>query len=1086
MSRVTEGQRYFRRGAVRIESLQADAVFARVQGSRPAPYDVRVEWQLATGSTGVRVACTCPNFDDSGVCKHIWALLHAIDATVEDPVPGRQFLRLVRAPELIGRAAPAGVGSTPAVGEAPAWMLPLQELGAKPSRRRTRSTQPEIDAAAATDVLWYIIDVPMSHAHGDLTVQFYTVHSGRGGTAEGRFVRAGLPFLHTLHDLEDRSLVALLVGSQPSEERVSYLASARDRTGYRIDGALGAGFLPRLFATGRVGLRREVTQGEPEIERPLTWDTGDPWSFQLELVEQQGGKSLRFAGTLVRGGQEIDLSAPLLVLAQGYVLFRDTLARLDERACAAFDWIALLRRKEPVVIPAADRDRLVELLARLPDVPHIVWPEGFAWQVRAGEPRGIVEVSANGAAAGRVVRAQLVLDYGGRRLDLGHDDLGVVDPATRTWLRRSPEREDEIVQRLAALDLPGAQRAGLRRGEMRIERAALPHVVSLLRDAGWDVQAQGRTLRPVTGWTFGVTSGIDWFDVDARCDYADTHVALPEILRAVARGESFVSLGDGTLGMLPEDWLARFAPLMQLGESQADNIRFVHSQAALLDALLAEQDAGAALAVDAGFTAARQRLRAFDGVRPRAAPARFTGELREYQQVGLGWLGFLREFGIGGCLADDMGLGKTVQVLALLEQVREEMARGGARRPSLVVVPSSLVHNWIAEAARFTPDLRLVDYTGPERHARRAALAGADLVVTTYGVLRRDAVRLRDIEFEYAILDEAQAIKNATSLSAKASRLLRARHRLAVTGTPVENHLGELWSLFEFLNPGMLGRATLFGRVGRDLAGGVEPEWLVRALRPYILRRTKERVLAELPAKTEQTLYCEMDRKQRRLYDELRDHYRRSLGQRIESQGLARSKMHVLEALLRLRQVACHPGLVDPERAGDASAKLETLFAQLEEVLAEGHKALVFSQFTRLLAIVRTQLEARGIVYEYLDGRTRDRAARVARFQSDAACGVFLVSLKAGGQGLNLTAADYVFLLDPWWNPAVEAQAIDRTHRIGQTRRVFAYRLLCKDTVEDKIAELQAHKRRLAASILTDEASFLRRLTAADLRLLLG
>ena len=349
-------------------------------------------------------------------------------------------------------------------------------------------------------------------------------------------------------------------------------------------------------------------------------------------------------------------------------------------------------------------------------------------------------------------------------------------------------------------------------------------------------------------------------------------------------------------------------------------------------------------------------------------------------------------------------------------------------------------------------------------------------------------VHLREHSFDYVILDEAQAIKNATTASAKAVRLLRGRHRLALSGTPIENHVGELWSLFDFLNPGLLGTAQAFktATVGQTRAEREDLALVTRALRPLILRRTKAQVEPELPPRTEQTIQCELDAPQRRFYDELRTHYRTMLIARVARTGLAKSKMQVLEALLRLRQVACHPGLVDSRRIDEPSAKFDVLLPQLIEVVEEGHKALVFSQFTSFLALLRSRLEDAGLSYEYLDGRTRDRAARVERFNTDPDCRVFLISLKAGGLGLNLTTADYVFLLDPWWNPAVEAQAIDRAHRIGQDKHVFAYRLIAKDTVEEKVAELQQSKRELADAILTADPALIRNLSADDLEWLLS
>ena len=460
---------------------------------------------------------------------------------------------------------------------------------------------------------------------------------------------------------------------------------------------------------------------------------------------------------------------------------------------------------------------------------------------------------------------------------------------------------------------------------------------------------------------------------------------------------------------------------------------------------------------------------------------------RRYQRDGLGWFSFLREFDFGGCLADDMGLGKTVQVLALL-QSRKDHRSGDQHRPSLAIVPKSLVFNWSDEASRFCPQLRVLNYTGASRKEDLENIHQADLVLTTYGTLRRDIVELKEYEFDYVILDEAQAIKNHQSQAAKACRLLRGEHRLAMSGTPIENHLGELWSLFEFLNPGMLGSSSAFQVLSREARKGDQDslQLLSQALRPFILRRTKEQVLDDLPEKVEKTLSCELTGTQRKQYDELRSYYRAHLNKEIKKNGLNKSKFHVLEALLRLRQAACHPGLIDEAKVDDISAKQEMLLEQIHNVIAEGHKALVFSQFTSLLAIMRRQLDKDEIIYEYLDGKTRKRESAVKRFQSDPDCKLFLISLKAGGHGLNLTAADYVFILDPWWNPAVEAQAIDRAHRIGQKRKVFAYRLICRDTVEEKIVRLQNEKRELADAIVGANESMMRSLSADDLQILLS
>jgi SNF2 family DNA or RNA helicase len=420
-------------------------------------------------------------------------------------------------------------------------------------------------------------------------------------------------------------------------------------------------------------------------------------------------------------------------------------------------------------------------------------------------------------------------------------------------------------------------------------------------------------------------------------------------------------------------------------------------------------------------------------------------------------------------------------VLALLDAIHAK--RGNEKRPSLVVAPKSLVFHWIDEARRFAPRLTVLEWHGAAREQAAKRFGEVDLVVTTYATLRRDLDRFAKQPFELVILDEAQAIKNAKSQVAAACLELRAELRLALTGTPIENRLDDLASIFDFLNPGLLGRAGILRELGAAAGELEQARVLGRLLRPFLLRRTKDEVLAELPPKTEQLLTCRLEGKQRKQYDDLRRHYRDALLPQVERDGVGRSAIVVLEALLRLRQAALHPGLLDAGRGDEPSAKLDVLVEQLQEVVASGHRALVFSQFTSLLAIVQRRLEREGIAFEYLDGQTADRRERVAAFQAGSAP-VFLLSLKAGGSGLNLTRADHVFLLDPWWNPAVEAQAIDRVHRIGQDRPVTAYRLVAEDTVEAKILALQDHKRALFANVFENKG-VLARMSAADIKALL-
>lgn len=731
----------------------------------------------------------------------------------------------------------------------------------------------------------------------------------------------------------------------------------------------------------------------------------------------------------------------------------------------------------------------------------------------------------------------------------------------RRLIRRDRRAEYDA---LAALGSVGArQTAATSREAILLPTQQFGTAVNELMTRGWSVTADRKTVRASGPPSLSISSGIDWFELRGsmtyeRADGQAQEVTLPEILTAARSGDHLITLDDGSKGLLPDAWLAEHGLLTQMGEMHGDALTFKPSQVAMLDAMLDENELAS---IDTTFDKARQRLREFEGIEPLDPAPEFQGTLRQYQREGLGWMAFLRWFGMGGILADDMGLGKTVQVLAVLQarhngieqHIKGDMVRptsteedGTAHRPSLIVVPRSVVFNWVDEARKFTPDLRVMAYTGTERQALREAFHNHDVIVTSYGLMRRDIEQLRHFGFDYVVLDEAQAIKNPSSQVAKASRLLDAPHKLALTGTPIENHLGDLWSIFEFLNPGMLGASSRFGELIRAAGAGgsaagaddggdqsgtaaeqagnrttppaeqqpaeaenADPmegeaddpntetgssvvKQIAEALRPFILRRSKQQVLADLPEKTEQTIICQMEGEQREVYDELRQYYRGSLMQQLDEAGtnrgdaIGQQAFMVLEALLRLRQAACHPALIDKNRNNENSAKLEALEQMLGDVIDEGGKALVFSQFTSMLELVKQRFDQLGINYVYLDGQTRNREQVVKQFQEDDNVQVFLISLKAGGFGLNLTAAEYVFILDPWWNPAVESQAIDRTHRIGQTQPVFAYRLICQDTVEQRVIELQQAKRDLAEAIVGGEENLLKSLSRDDLEQLLS
>jgi len=758
----------------------------------------------------------------------------------------------------------------------------------------------------------------------------------------------------------------------------------------------------------------------------------------------------------------------------GLVLFEDRLAHLE--IDEGWDWLVALRRDGALPFPATRTTDVLSELTGIRPLPDLVSSDA-EWTIERPPPTPAVRFLRPDPRS-RFVYGEVEMRYGDVSFQLDDPRAGWVDPSGHRMVVRRDLDEESALERLG--------RAGARAEDggarVTVKPSELNGVVRRLVQGGFQVQADGRLVRGLTGRGFRITSGMDWFGVEGELEFDGVKVSLPDVLRAVRQGDGVIDLGDGTNGVLPEEWIRRVEVLGRLSQKKGGELRFNHSQALMLEVLLDAADAELELAPE--FVRALSHLNGATRLDPVEEPSGFEGTLREYQRRGLAWLRFLDESGLGGCLADDMGLGKTVQILAHLQRLHAKDAPAPRERPSLVVAPRSLVYNWLREAERFTPQLRVLDYTGPQRTDRWSDIADHDVVITTYGTVRRDIAELQKIEFDHVILDEAQAIKNPSAQASKACRVLRGRRRLALSGTPVENDASELWSIFEFLNPRMLGSRREFQNLAR--ADGTSLSLVARGLQPLLLRRTKEQVLSELPEKTELTIHCELGPTERRVYDELRDYYKQSVQQQISERGLSGSRMHVLEALLRLRQASCHLGLVDSKYENESSSKVDTLVDHLQEVIAEGHKALVFSQFVQLLGLVRKRLDQEQISYAYLDGQTQNRETPVRAFMDDPDRRVFLISLKAGGLGLNLTAADYVFILDPWWNPAVETQAIDRAHRIGQTRPVFAYRYVARETVEEKIIQLHAHKRKLADALVQADDTQAPEVSLDDLRLLLG
>jgi superfamily II DNA or RNA helicase len=1096
-----KGENYYRRKAVEIINSEPGRIRARVQGAHL--YDVNVGWDDDQYSYN----CSCPVFvDRNEPCKHVWATLLAADAkgilpgNVPDADPddfqqeeddeeeNQQFIPETRLVKLGDREVPflryrESTAPSDAKPQRHAiWRRRLTEM-------RSAWMWREDPAGASWPVdkqIVYVIDTDVSGEDGELAIQLGTRFANKPGDVKRLRLRADQ--IHLLSEAVDRELISILVGVGDSGDFAFGVREIADQLWLRGGG--NNELVRRMCQTGRCVLRSGKDDGKI---LPIQWDDGEPWRLHLAVVPQAPGEVYRLEGTLRRGQERVGISEPKLIVAGGPVFIGDKAAAFEDGG--TFPFAHLLAREQNLDVPVEQGDVLLEELLEFPRLPRLDLPAEMAINESRSAPRPRLKLAAPTAPRSETekdrLHCTLSFDYGDQNIPHGHKAPAIFDSAQRRIIYRDLDFEKQAVARLRELGFRPENNYGMAPAEFRLLPRRLPAAVAALTVQQWHVEVAGKVYRQPGKIRMQVSSGIDWFELDGDAEFEGVSVKLPRLLKAIRKGETTIVLDDGTVGILPEQWLKRYGLLAAVSEMKDDTIQFTRGQVGLLDALLSEMPA---TSVDEAFGKARDELHRFEGILPVNPPESFIGSLRPYQCEGLGWLDFLRTFGLHGCLADDMGLGKTIQVLALLERRRllrtNAQTNGGAPAgPSLVVVPRSLVFNWHAEAAKFTPQLRVLDHASADRLKGTDHFRDFDVILTTYGTLRNDIAQWKDTRFDYVILDEAQAIKNAASESAKAARLLKADHRLALSGTPVQNHLGELWSLLEFLNPGMLGASSAFASLtnSADRAGGAETrQLLAHALRPFILRRTKEQVARDLPEKFEQTIFCELEKKQRALYDELKEHYRHALLGRIEREGLGKSKLQILEALLRLRQAACHPGLLDRANIDEASAKLDTLLPRLAEVADEGHKAIVFSQFTSFLAIVRKKLDEQGVVYEYLDGKTRDRQPRVERFQSDPDCRLFLVSLKAGGLGLNLTAAQYVFLLDPWWNPAVEAQAIDRAHRIGQTRQVFAYRLIAKDTVEEKVLKLQQSKRDLADAIINADNALISKLGRDDLELLLS
>jgi superfamily II DNA or RNA helicase len=1080
------GLTYARQGCVlRIRSGDDEGeIQAQTKGSRPTPYSQSIRRTLARyGKLPFIGRCTCPMVWN---CKHVAAVLATLAqeyGTADRPepphsVPARR--------SLASAAASQDAGLPPMVA---AWLSELPADGA------------ERPALVTRERLVYVLEVmaPPRSAR-QLAVTSFTQSIRKDGSL-------GAVKKYEPHRVETpaRYLTAA--------DRIILRRLARfaHRHGGLIEDDDPPELIERIIATGRaywsapdgMPLRR----GEP---RPgtLTWEL-TPEGEQIPAVALEAGA----IGLSLAGPWYIDPATG----NTGPVTTGDVPPHLAARLLAA-----------PAIAPAAVAAVGAELRRRLPALPPLL--EVAAPEIISGPPvrRLTLMVVTYGESTYRRAEtmpvARLRFGYGPFDLPAGAASLprqmshaGRIYELRRDLGAENEARTDLLIEGLEHLaDIAPVRLGRVEPGDFVLARASdgsgwLDVVLDLLPELvakGWEVTVTPDFPVQLVAPDGGVDaqlregSGIDWFELDLGVMVDGARVELvPALLELIAReggregielhrdDEPFlIPLPDGRLLQLPIErlrpTLLMLADLFSEGRLGGDDkgLRFTRQDAAELTAL--EEVSGLIWQGAERLRSLGRQLRAADGgIPPISLPVGFHGELRPYQADGVAWLQFLRGAGLGGVLADDMGLGKTVQTLAHLAL---DQAAGRLDRPALLVCPTSLIPNWTREAARFAPGLRVLPLHGKQRKERFGEIAAHDLVLTTYPLLARDQSVLTAQTWHGVILDEAQAIRNPKAETSRIASRLEAGQRLCLTGTPLQNHLGELWALFDFLAPGFLGAENSFRKLYRTPiekhGDKVRQEALRRRVRPFLLRRSKEEVARDLPPKTEIVEAVDMEAGQRAIYEGIRLAMHAKVKAAIASRGLARSGIVILDALLKLRQACCDPRLVKvpaAQKAKAGSAKLDRLLELLGVLIGEGRRVLVFSQFTSMLALIETRLNAAEIPYVLLTGATKDRETPVRQFQAGE-FPVFLISLKAGGVGLNLTAADTVIHYDPWWNPAAEDQATDRAHRIGQDKPVFVHRLVTINSIEEKMEVLKERKRALVATVLGGEEGGALRLTEAD------
>lgn len=1069
------GLDYEKRKVVDDVHLNDASARGRVKGSDPDPYEVTIR----LGGEGITSHCTCPAFQKTGQhCKHVAALLITVRNKARQQMPRRE-----------GPQPGASLPQAPN----PATSGPGGDNG-KAARRRDRRRRAQVQQLAAP-VTHYVPPAPTESVRQTGMGAWLGVEGAvRSFKLEFRVhVRQG-GLTVTVLDVDNRTplLPSVALGWQatsPTPDRAALRVLTRFESGnprhpaVDIRGEDAAELLP-LLKERRVLL-------EPALMQLRFVDEPIRPRFDLEMVSETIVAKVTFERP--GDGRRFSLtSGGWFEGAPGYHIdTSEGIARpLDHRVSPAA--LRRLLRNPTIAEPASELINLItyglprvagEIGAELPGLSQVADVIDLEPEFRMRATGSLTEV-----------QVALRATYGSREVEVRADGISppimIVPPEEgqkrARCIRCDIAAQQQAVEQLLNLGLkPDASgEFFVAEGEAAIKFWS-EGVGSLPEH--WDLyvpeELVGTHVRSATVLMHArVASGVDWLSVKISYESDGVGVDRDELERCLREGKKYVRLSDNSYAPLDADKVrAMIDREIELIQAGGKNGKIPLSHAGRIQELI---NSAASAQVAAGAKQLFQKLASIDEIKAVKKPKGLKATLRPYQEQGLSWLTFVHELGSGGVLADDMGLGKTIQTIALLLNLKSEKKTQPLR--ALIVAPTSVVTNWVREIERFAPGLTTALWHGAGRKEQMEELESANVIITSYALLRRDIDLLKRLRLDYAILDEAQNIKNPLSATAQAAKELSAERRLALTGTPIENRLSEIWSIFEFVSPGLLGPLPKFEeKYARPIdQGDSKAAARLRAtIHPFILRRTKIEVAKDLPPKIEVDKIVDLAPDQKAIYLQVLREVRATVLGEVERVGMAKSQLHILAGLTKLRQAACDPRLLGLPRefSHEDSGKLMAVRELIEEVESGGHKVLIFSQFVSMLKLIREALEEDGIRYEYLDGSTIDRADHVDRFQTDPTIPVFLISLKAGGSGLNLTAADTVIHFDPWWNPAVEDQASDRAHRIGQKKVVTIYRLVAAGTIEEKILQLKQKKKDLVASVLSEDAGGAKTLSRDDL-----